>query len=146
MLMQKWQQKVHNFIYSRQFYRYFITVEPPLTTTSPQLLPLYNGHLGVVTEMDDCKKVLKRTQKAALSGTLNIALTFNAVNWDIIECIFNFHVCSFEFSCLHDDIWKKRLSRVLKNVSHWENKTFKVNRSFFTRVNLAVWSADRWKF
>ena len=49
MLMQKWQQKVHNFISSRQFYRYFIAVEPPLTTTSPQLLSLYNEHLGVVT-------------------------------------------------------------------------------------------------
>ena len=45
------------------------------------------------------EKELKRTQKAALSGTLNIALAFNVVNsGDIIECIFNFHDCSFESS------------------------------------------------
>ena len=45
------------------------------------------------------EKELKRTQKVALSGTLNIALAFNVVNsGDIIGCIFNFQDCSFESS------------------------------------------------
>ena len=55
------------------------------STNDHLLLSLYNGPLGgghgrwtIVGSIS--KKVLKRTQKAALSGTLNIALTFNVVN------------------------------------------------------------------
>ena len=32
------------------------------------------------------KKVLKRMQKAALSGTFNIAWTFKVVTWETIDC------------------------------------------------------------
>ena len=32
------------------------------------------------------KNVLKRMQKAALSGTFNIAWTFKVVTWETIDC------------------------------------------------------------
>ena len=113
------------------FYYSRVSTKDHLSTTATSLQrPLGGGHGRWTIVGSIGKKALKRTQKVALSGTLNITLTFNVVNWDIIECIFNFHIRSFEFSCLHDEIWKKRLSRVPKNVPHWENKTFKVNRSF----------------
>ena len=113
------------------FYYSRASTNDHLSTTATSLQrPLGCGHGRWTIVESISKKVLKRTQKAALSGTLNIALTFGVANWDIIDCIFNFHVCSFEFSCLHDEIWKKRLSRVLKNDPHWENKTFKVKRCF----------------
>ena len=127
------------------FYYSRASTNDHLSTTATSLQrPLGCGHGRWTIVESISKKVLKRTQKAALSGTLNIALTFSVVNWDIIECIFNFHVCSFEFSRLHDEIWKKRLSRVLKNDPHWENKKFKVNRSFPRGWTWLRGLADRW--
>ena len=61
-----------------------------LQSSLHQRPPLHNRYLSTMAtwgwsrELDDCgsisKKVLKRTRKAALSGTLNIALAFNVVN------------------------------------------------------------------